>query len=50
MLVLRYALDYDPTAIAELLELNVDAVYMRLSRARARFAEKAKLSGVGLES
>jgi RNA polymerase sigma-70 factor (ECF subfamily) len=40
ILTLRYALDYDATAIAELLDVNVTAVHMRLSRARQRLAER----------
>ena len=40
VLTLRYALDYDAPAIAELLNVNVTAVHMRLSRARQRFAER----------
>ncbi len=43
VLTLRYALDYDANAIAELLNVNVTAVHMRLSRARQRLAER--LSG-----
>jgi RNA polymerase sigma-70 factor (ECF subfamily) len=40
ILTLRYALDYDANAIADLLEVNVTAVHMRLSRARQRLAER----------
>jgi RNA polymerase sigma-70 factor (ECF subfamily) len=40
ILTLRYALDYDANAIAELLDVNVTAVHMRLSRARQRLAER----------
>lgn len=40
ILTLRYALDYDATTIAELLNVNVTAVHMRLSRARQRLAER----------
>lgn len=45
ILTLRYALDYDANTIADLLEVNVTAVHMRLSRARQRLAER--LSGHG---
>jgi RNA polymerase sigma-70 factor (ECF subfamily) len=40
ILTLRYALDYDANTIAEILEVNVTAVHMRLSRARQRLAER----------
>ena len=40
ILTLRYALDYDANTIADLLEVNVTAVHMRLSRARQRLAER----------
>lgn len=46
ILTLRYALDYDAAAIAEILSdhehqtVNVTAVHMRLSRARQRLAER----------
>lgn len=40
VLTLRYALDYDANTIAELLNVNVTAVHMRLSRARQRLAER----------
>jgi RNA polymerase sigma-70 factor (ECF subfamily) len=40
ILTLRYALDYDAAAIAEILTVNVTAVHMRLSRARQRLAER----------
>ena len=40
ILTLRYALDYDASAIAELLAVHVTAVHMRLSRARQRVAER----------
>ncbi|OWK38196.1 RNA polymerase sigma factor [Fimbriiglobus ruber] len=43
---LRYTLDYDAPAIAEMLGINVTAVYMRLSRARQRLAEKLAVLGV----
>jgi RNA polymerase sigma-70 factor (ECF subfamily) len=47
VLTLRYALDYDPARIAEVLEINVTAVHMRLSRARQRMADR--LAAEGLE-
>jgi RNA polymerase sigma-70 factor (ECF subfamily) len=40
ILTLRYALDYDANAIADILSVNVTAVHMRLSRARQRLAER----------
>jgi RNA polymerase sigma-70 factor (ECF subfamily) len=40
ILTLRYALDYDANTIADRLEIAVTAVHMRLSRARARLAER----------
>ena len=40
ILTMRYALDYDTATIAERLNVNASAVHMRLSRARARLAEK----------
>ena len=40
ILTLRYALDHDANTIAELLDVNVTAVHMRLSRARQRLAER----------
>jgi RNA polymerase sigma-70 factor (ECF subfamily) len=46
ILTLRYALDYDTDAIAELLSINSTAVHMRLSRARQRLAERLKTRGV----
>jgi RNA polymerase sigma-70 factor, ECF subfamily len=46
ILTLRYALDYDTEAIAELLSINPTAVHMRLSRARQRLAERLKAQGV----
>lgn len=46
ILTLRYALDYDTDAIAELLSINSTAVHMRLSRARQRLAERLKGRGV----
>lgn len=46
ILTLRYALDYDANQIAELLEVNVTAVHMRLSRARQRLAERLAATGV----
>jgi RNA polymerase sigma-70 factor (ECF subfamily) len=46
ILTLRYALDYETAAIAEVLEINVTAVHMRLSRARQRLAERLLAHGV----
>ncbi len=46
ILVLRYALEYDSTTIAELLEINTAAVHMRLSRARQRLAQRLTAKGV----
>jgi RNA polymerase sigma-70 factor (ECF subfamily) len=40
ILTLRYALDYDSNAIAEIMGVNVTAIHMRLSRARQRVAER----------
>lgn len=40
VLTLRYAMDYDANEIAAILEVNVTAVHMRLSRARQRLAER----------
>ena len=40
ILTLRYAFDYDTPTIAERLNVSPTAVHMRLSRARARLAEK----------
>ncbi|MDB5307872.1 MAG: sigE 20 [Gemmataceae bacterium] len=45
ILTLRYALDYDANTIAELLNVNVTAVHMRLSRARQRLAERLSVHG-----
>ena len=46
ILTLRYALDYNATEIAEILEINATAVHMRLSRARQRLAERLTAQGV----
>ncbi len=46
ILTLRYALDYDTTRIAGLLNTTVTAVHMRLSRARERLAERLAAHGV----
>jgi RNA polymerase sigma-70 factor (ECF subfamily) len=46
ILTLRYALDYDVVRIADLLGINATAVHMRLSRARARLAERLNAQGV----
>ena len=45
ILTLRYALEYDATKIAELLEINATAVHMRLSRARQKLADKLTAQG-----
>ena len=47
ILTLRYALDYDTEAIADLLKINGTAVHMRLSRARQRLADRLKANGIG---
>ena len=46
ILTLRYALDYDANQIAELLDITVTAVHMRLSRARQRLADRLTALGV----
>lgn len=46
ILTLRYALDYNASQIAELLEINPTAVHMRLSRARQRLADRLTAQGV----
>jgi len=46
ILTLRYALDYNATQIAEVLDINSTAVHMRLSRARQRLAERLTAQGV----
>jgi RNA polymerase sigma-70 factor (ECF subfamily) len=46
ILTLKYALDYESAAIAELLGINTAAVHMRLSRARQRLAERLTAQGV----
>ncbi|MBM4067692.1 MAG: sigma-70 family RNA polymerase sigma factor [Planctomycetes bacterium] len=46
ILTLRYALDYNATEIADILEINATAVHMRLSRARQRLAERLTAQGV----
>lgn len=46
VLTLKYALDYDAAAIAEVLEIQASAVHMRLSRARQRLAERLIAEGV----
>ncbi|MBI2803572.1 MAG: sigma-70 family RNA polymerase sigma factor [Planctomycetes bacterium] len=46
ILTLRYALEYDTSQIAEVLEINPTAVHMRLSRARQRLAERLTAQGV----
>jgi len=50
VLTLRYALDYNATQIAEILDINPTAVHMRLSRARQRLAERVTAQGVGKQS
>jgi RNA polymerase sigma-70 factor (ECF subfamily) len=50
ILTLRYALDYNTDAIAEMLSINASAVHMRLSRARQRLAERLKAQGIGQPS
>jgi RNA polymerase sigma-70 factor, ECF subfamily len=46
ILTLRYALEYDTSRIAEVLDINPTAVHMRLSRARQRLAERLAAQGV----
>jgi RNA polymerase sigma-70 factor (ECF subfamily) len=46
ILTLRYALDYNASEIAEILDINATAVHMRLSRARQRLAERLTAQGV----
>jgi RNA polymerase sigma-70 factor (ECF subfamily) len=46
ILTLRYALDYNATEIAEMLDIQATAVHMRLSRARQRLAERLEAQGV----
>jgi RNA polymerase sigma-70 factor (ECF subfamily) len=46
LLTLRYALDYDTAALADLLGISPAAVLMRLSRARQRLAERLRSKGV----
>jgi RNA polymerase sigma-70 factor (ECF subfamily) len=46
VLVLRYALGWPSSRIAEILELSTTAVDMRLSRARRRLAELLQQAGV----
>jgi RNA polymerase sigma-70 factor (ECF subfamily) len=46
ILTLRYALDYNASQIAEILDINSTAVHMRLSRARQRLAERLTEQGV----
>jgi RNA polymerase sigma-70 factor, ECF subfamily len=46
ILTLRYALDYDASKIADMLDINPTAVHMRLSRARQRLAERLTAQGV----
>jgi RNA polymerase sigma-70 factor (ECF subfamily) len=46
ILTLRYALDYNASQIADMLEINATAVHMRLSRARQRLADRLTAQGV----
>ena len=46
ILTLRYALDYNASEIADMLDINATAVHMRLSRARQRLAERLAAQGV----
>jgi RNA polymerase sigma-70 factor (ECF subfamily) len=46
ILTLRYALDYNASQIAEILDINSTAVHMRLSRARQRLADRLTDQGV----
>jgi RNA polymerase sigma-70 factor (ECF subfamily) len=46
ILTLRYALDYNASQIAEILDINSTAVHMRLSRARQRLADRLTEQGV----
>ncbi len=46
ILTLRYALDYNASEIAAILDINPTAVHMRLSRARQRLAERLTAQGV----
>jgi RNA polymerase sigma-70 factor, ECF subfamily len=46
ILTLRYGLDLDSQAIAEMLGINTTAVHMRLSRARQRLAARLNAQGV----
>jgi len=46
ILTLRYALDYNASQIADILDINPTAVHMRLSRARQRLAERLTAQGI----
>lgn len=46
ILTLKYALEYETDAIADLLGIQATAVHMRLSRARQRMADKLTETGV----
>jgi RNA polymerase sigma-70 factor (ECF subfamily) len=46
ILTLRYGLDYNANKIAEILDINITAVHMRLSRARQRLADRLNGQGV----
>jgi len=46
ILTLRYAMDYEVPQIAEVLDLSIAAVHMRLSRARQKAAETLQAEGL----
>jgi len=46
ILTLRYALDYNASQIADILDINPTAVHMRLSRARQRLADRLTAQGI----
>lgn len=46
ILTLRYALEYNASQIAEILDIHSTAVHMRLSRARQRLADRLAGQGV----
>jgi RNA polymerase sigma-70 factor (ECF subfamily) len=50
ILTLRYALDYNPSRIAQIMETTVPAIHMRLTRARQRLVERLSAQGVGQSS
>lgn len=47
ILTLRYALDYNASQIADILDINATAVHMRLSRARQRLADRLNRQRAG---